>query len=165
MNSTATTATDPIAAIASDLDLSAIWRLTTDQYHAMAQAGILDEDDPIELLDGYLVTKFRKTPGHVLAKRQLRDAIAALLSPRWFVGSQDPLITHDSVPEPDLTVVGGTYRDYATHHPGPGDIAIVVEVADASLHRDQTLKRRIGCGQNPSGRDEGLKEGESRTAS
>ena len=37
-----------------------IWRLSVDQYHAMIQAGILTEDDPVELLEGWLVTKMSK---------------------------------------------------------------------------------------------------------
>lgn len=34
-----------------------IWRLTVEQYHQMIQDGILTEDDPVELLEGLLVTK------------------------------------------------------------------------------------------------------------
>src|SRR5688572_21709837 len=34
-----------------------IYRLTVEQYHAMGRAGILTEDDPVELLEGWLVQK------------------------------------------------------------------------------------------------------------
>jgi len=34
-----------------------IWRFSVAQYHVMIQAGILTEDDPVELLEGWLVTK------------------------------------------------------------------------------------------------------------
>lgn len=44
----------------------AIWRLTVEQYHHMIQAGILTEDDPVELLEGWLVTKMSKNPHTVL---------------------------------------------------------------------------------------------------
>ena len=44
-------------------------------------------------------------------------------------------------PEPDLSVVRGESDDYTDHHPGPADIALVVEVADSSLSRDRGEKR------------------------
>ncbi len=37
----------------------------------------------------------------------------------------------------------GDDRTYADHHPGPGDVALVVEVSDFSLDRDWTLKKRL----------------------
>jgi Uma2 family endonuclease len=48
-----------------------------------------------------------------------------------------------SEPEPDAAVVRGGLRDYPDRHPGASDVILVVEVADASLERDQTLKKRI----------------------
>ena len=44
-----------------------IWRFSVDQYHAMIQAGILTEDDPVELLEGWLVTKCPRTLDIVLS--------------------------------------------------------------------------------------------------
>src|SRR5438067_1719317 len=35
-----------------------LYRLSVDQYHAMAEACILGEDDPVELLEGWLVCKY-----------------------------------------------------------------------------------------------------------
>ncbi len=43
-----------------------IWRFSVDQYHAMIQTGILTEDDPVELLEGWLVTKMSKNPKHTV---------------------------------------------------------------------------------------------------
>ncbi len=45
---------------------ASIWRWRVDQYHAMIRAGILTEDDPVELLEGWLVTKMPKNPHHSL---------------------------------------------------------------------------------------------------
>ena len=44
-------------------------------------------------------------------------------------------------PEPDLSVVRGDSDDFTDHHPGPGDVALIVEVADSSLSRDRGEKR------------------------
>jgi hypothetical protein len=106
------------------------------QYHAMAQAGILGEDDPVELLEGYLVTKVTKNPGHSTAKGKLGDAILPLLPPGWLLRIEDPVTTRDSEPEPDMTVARGSRSDYTKQHPHPDDIVMVIEVADSSLRQE-----------------------------
>ena len=37
-------------------------RFSVQEYHAMTRAGILSEDDPCELLEGWLVSKMPRTP-------------------------------------------------------------------------------------------------------
>jgi len=120
-----------------------IWRFSVDQYHAMIQAGILTEDDPVELLEGWLITKRSKTPRHSVVTQLLRETLARLLSSGWHVDSHEPLTTADSEPEPDVTIVRGETRQYLDRHPGPQDVALVVEVADSSLQRDRSLKKRL----------------------
>jgi hypothetical protein len=39
-----------------------LWRMSVKQYHAIARAGIIDEDERVELLEGLLVDKRSKTP-------------------------------------------------------------------------------------------------------
>ena len=34
-----------------------VWRLSVEHYHDMVRWGILTEDDPVELLDGWLAAK------------------------------------------------------------------------------------------------------------
>ncbi len=99
-----------------------IWRLGVEQYHAMVAAGIVGEDDPVELLEGWLVAKMTKKPPHTLAKGLVRDVIQRCLPAGWFIGSDDPLTTADSEPEPDVTVVRGERRDYRARNPGPGGL-------------------------------------------
>ena len=40
-------------------------------------------------------------------------------------------------PEPDLAIVAGVPEDYRARHPGPEDIALLVEVAETTLDRDR----------------------------
>ncbi len=120
-----------------------IYRLSVEQYHEMARRGILTEDDPVELLEGWLVIKVTKNPPHRIATHLTRKALEDLLPKGWYVDSQEPITTDDSEPEPDVVVVRGDTREYPDRHPAPTDIAMVVEVADDSLHRDRTLKKRL----------------------
>jgi Uma2 family endonuclease len=119
-----------------------IWRLSVDQYHAMIQAGILTDDDPVELLEGWLVFKMPKNPAHRATTRLVRTALDNILPAGWYTDSQEPITLPDSEPEPDVVVVRGDTRQYLDHHPGPPDVALVIEVADTTLQRDRTSKKR-----------------------
>lgn len=134
----------PQSATASPFPLpDLVWRFSTQQYHEMIGKGILTEDDPVELLEGILVTKMPKNPPHSLATHLLREALARLFSLGWYVKAQEPITLVDSEPEPDVAVIKGSPRQYADRHPGAEETAMVVEVADSSLSRDRGLKKRI----------------------
>jgi Uma2 family endonuclease len=120
-----------------------LYRLSVKQYQHMIRLGILEEDTPVELLEGLLVQKMTKNPPHRVACGLTRRALEALLSGGYFLDVQEPVSTRDSQPEPDLAVIRGELRQYAKKHPGPKDAALIIEVADTSLPRDRTRKKRI----------------------
>jgi Uma2 family endonuclease len=137
-------ATHPAPAQPSaDVPTVPIYRLSVDQYHAMARAGILTEDDRVELLRGWLVAKMTQNPPHRVATGLLRDALGQLPLKGWHVSSQEAITLADSEPEPDGALVRGARRDYLGQHPGPQDIALVVEVAEASLSQDRGWKKEM----------------------
>ena len=96
-----------------------IYRLSVEQYHAMARAGILDEGARVELLEGWLVPKMTQNPPHVLVSGLIHDALAGLVPVGWHVRSGNPVTTTDSEPEPDLAVIRGSRRDYGGDTPVP----------------------------------------------
>jgi Uma2 family endonuclease len=120
-----------------------IKRISVEQYHAIIRAGVFDDDDPIELLEGWLVEKMPKKPPHSVATGLLSDALAPLLPAGWHLITQEPITTRDSEPEPDIGVVRGKRREYVDRHPQPKDVGLVVEVADATLARDRGVKKTI----------------------
>ncbi len=120
-----------------------VWKFSVGQYHQMIHAEILGEDDPIELLEGILVTKMPKNPPHSLVTHLIQEALARLISLGWCVNAQEPITLADSEPEPDVAVVQGSPRQYADRHPSAEETALVIEVADSSLARDRGLKKRI----------------------
>lgn len=123
------------------------------QYHAMIAAGILPEGEPYELLDGYLVRKDRSatgedpmTVGHNHAC--VVTALGALSHKFQRLGChlriQQPVtLPPFNEPEPDGAVVLDEVEAYRQHHPGAKDVLCVIEVADASLSHDRTVKGRI----------------------
>jgi Uma2 family endonuclease len=113
---------------------SPLYRMTVDQYEAMAASGAIPTSHRVHLINGCLVTKMTQKPPHVVADDLLGAELARVVPQRYYVRGAKPirLPDRDSEPEPDRCVVRGRILDYAERHPGPDDIALVAEVADTS---------------------------------
>jgi Putative restriction endonuclease len=129
--------------IPATIPSESIWRLSVSQYHAMLQAGIIDEDTQIELLEGILVAKMAKNPPHRISTKLIREALENITPEGWYVDSQEPITLVNSEPEPDIVIVRGKTTDYRDRHPAASDVVLVIEVSDATLERDRTIKQRI----------------------
>lgn len=129
-------------AVTYGMDAS-VARFSVNRYLRMTEEGILTADDKVELLENYVVLKMPRNPPHDGTLDFIGDALRSLLPSGWRCRDQKALVLTDSVPEPDICVVRGDARTYLTRHPTPADVALVVEVADSSLLRDQRDKTRI----------------------
>lgn len=118
-------------------------RLTVDQYHQMIENGILTEEDPVELLEGYLVTKMPRSPQHDYALSALVEDITRMVPATFSLRGQCAATIQESEPEPDLIIARGARTHFRQRHPGPADAALVIEVSASSLYRDRTDKARI----------------------
>jgi Uma2 family endonuclease len=107
-------------------------RWTRHQYERLIDHGLLQEDDPVELLDGLLLVKEPQHSRHRTAVLLVARAVERAFGEGWFVQTQSPIVLDDrSEPEPDVCVVRGSPRDYVEAHPMRP--ALVVEVADSGL--------------------------------
>jgi Uma2 family endonuclease len=120
-----------------------IRKFTVDEYHQLIRIGVLTEDDPVELLEGWIIQKMPRNPPHDGTLAVTNKRLGNRLPAGWHPRVQMAVTLPDSEPEPDLAIVRGQEEDYFTRHPGPSDIALLVEVADSSLNRDRTEKGRI----------------------
>ena len=112
-----------------------VYRLNVGEYDRMVEQGILD-DPRVELINGILVRKVSKNPPHVIATKRLVQRAEPLLPPGWHISKEDPVRIPDwDEPEPDLAIVAGAPEDYRVQHPGPDDIALLIEVAETTLDR------------------------------
>jgi Uma2 family endonuclease len=109
----------------------------------MVRLGILSDDDPVELLEGWLVYKMPKNPPHRATTKLTLNGLEAIISGDWYVDTQEPITLIDSEPEPDVVIVRGNTRNYLDRHPGAEDITLVIEVSDTTLERDRTSKKRL----------------------
>jgi Uma2 family endonuclease len=116
-------------------------RFSVDDYHRMAQAGILDEDDRVELIDGEIVQMAPIGRRHAAQVARLEDMLHGSVRGRAIVWTQNPLrLGERSEVQPDLALLVPRADYYASRVPGPEDVLLVVEVADSSAEYDRQVK-------------------------
>ncbi|MEM7736489.1 MAG: Uma2 family endonuclease [Deinococcota bacterium] len=116
-------------------------RFSTDDYHSMIDAGILTENDRVELIEGDVIETAAIGSRHAACVKRTAELLRDALNKRALLGVQDPVILgDDSEPEPDLSVLVSNNAFYADAHPTASDIYLLIEVADSSLVYDMTVK-------------------------
>ena len=142
----------PGRAVPLEISLDSRWlgrRFSAAEYERMIDAGIIKDGEPLELLDGRLVPKMSKKPGHRISTHLARLALESRIPKGWYVDPQEPILLSEmhvgagNVPEPDVAVIRGDTEDYTANHPTADTIALVVEVSDSTLRDDRGLKRQI----------------------
>jgi Uma2 family endonuclease len=114
-------------------------KLTVEEFERIQDAGLF-EDRHIQLLDGELY-EVTKNPPHNFTVSALADGLRALLPRGQYSVREEKSIEPWEFwwPEPDIAVARGPQRRYADRHPGPHDLALLVEVSDTS-EQDWTKK-------------------------
>jgi Uma2 family endonuclease len=112
--------------------------LTGDQVIRMVESGILDENDPFELLGGELIAMTPQGPPHASLIEELRDQLKQVYGASASVREEKPLDCgpHD-LPEPDLAVIVGGRQQYRQQHPRGAETQLVIEVAWSSQAIDR----------------------------
>ena len=107
----------------------------------MVEAGILGEDEPVELIRGRLIAMAAAHPPHTIATAKTYDALRDRAGMTHAVVSQSTYdLLDDSIPEPDVAVFEGRLDDLLQGFPTP---VLVVEVADTTLRTDRTVKQAL----------------------
>jgi Uma2 family endonuclease len=118
-------------------------RFAVEQYHRMIESGVFSDGDRVELLEGLILEMTPIGIPHRYTVQELMKRIMRLLPETWDIFVGQPITLATSEPQPDLTVVRGKNSDYPDRNPGPGDIGLIIEVADSSLQVDRGTKSRI----------------------
>ena len=118
--------------------------VTADDYHRMANAGILTEDDRVELIDGEIVTKMTIGPRHNACVDRALKAFVMGAADRAIVRVQGSIgLSFLTEPEPDVVLLRAKPDYYARALPTPADVMLIIEVADSSLAFDRDRKRPL----------------------
>jgi len=113
--------------------------ISVGEYHRMIEAGILDEDEKVQLIDGMLVAMTPQGRPHAFVIQELNRLLVRALGDDFKVLIQLPLTLGEaSEPEPDLAVVRA--QDATSSKSHPATALLVIEVAGDSLHFDRRTK-------------------------
>jgi Uma2 family endonuclease len=116
-------------------------RLSASEFERMAQAGILAEDERVELIDGDLIDMTPVGSRNAGAVSRLTRAFSVAVGGDAMVSVQNPIrLDRHSQPQPDLALLRPRADFYADAHPQPADVLLIVEVAEASLDYDRDVK-------------------------
>ena len=115
---------------------------TADEYQGMAAAGILHEDDHVELLEGEIIQMAAIGGRHIATVNRLNDWLTVRLSGKAIVSIQNSIrLSRRSEPEPDVVVLRWRDDFYADPAPPPASaVLLIIEVADSSLPYDRETK-------------------------
>src|SRR5262245_10693045 len=110
-------------------------RWTLEEYYRMAEIGLF-RDQRVELVDGEILQMPPQKNFRVSGNDRVRQTLQGAFGPGHWVRIQAPLhLPPNSAPEPDLAVVPGLSRDYATKD-HPTSALLIVEVSDTTLTYD-----------------------------
>jgi len=116
-------------------------RFTVHDYEQMARAGVLAEDDRVELIDGEIIQMSPIGSRHFAAVARLSKRFEQRFGDAALVVAQSPVrLSEHNEPEPDLALLQPRPDFYAGALPTAADVFLLVEVADTSLEYDRRTK-------------------------
>ncbi len=114
---------------------------STGEYHKMTEAGILLEDDCVELIEGEIIKMSPIGSRHAACVKRINALLNHRISGAEIVSVQDPILLSDySEPEPDIALLKFREDFYAQSLPAVNDVLLIIEVADTSIEYDRDVK-------------------------
>ena len=116
-------------------------RFTVAEYYAMVDAGILSEDDRVELLEGVVIKMAPVGSRHIGVVNGFTRTLTETVGRRAVVQVQSPIrLDDDTEPMPDVALLRERSDLYGSDVAGPADVLLAIEVADSSVDYDRNEK-------------------------
>lgn len=116
-------------------------RFTVEEYYRMAEAGILAQDERVELIDGEIVAMAAIGSRHAACVNRVNRVLTQRVGDRAVVSVQNPIrLSQYSEPQPDIALLRPRADFYALAHPSPRDVLLIIEIADTSVGFDRDVK-------------------------
>src|SRR6185369_598613 len=117
------------------------WVFTVDEYDRMTDAGILSEDDRVELIEGELIKMSPIGKVHASSVDRLSEIFHRRAVQYAIVRSQNPIrLDNYSEPQPDIILLKRRDDFYRGEVPTPEDVLLIIEVSDSSVEYDRNVK-------------------------
>ena len=116
-------------------------KFSLETYNRMIEAGILTQQDKVELIHGEIVDMAPLGNKHLFLTNYYVDRLLETYRGEAWVISQSPVqLQPDSEPEPDLAVLKLPVDRYKKRKPRVEDVLLIVEVSDSTLVYDRGEK-------------------------
>ena len=117
------------------------YRWTVAGFHRLAEAGVLGEDDRIELIEGELIEMAPIGSDHAGHTNRLTHQLISLLGEKAVVAVQNPVVLDEvTEPQPDIALLRWRDDFYTRSHPTAADVLLLIEVADSTVRYDRETK-------------------------
>ncbi|MFB2837872.1 Uma2 family endonuclease [Floridanema evergladense] len=114
---------------------------TVDEYYRMAEAGILGEDDRVELIAGEIIKMSPIGSPHSGCVNWLNRLFSASLGSRALLSVQNPVrLNERTEPQPDIALLIPRADFYSQKHPQPQEVLLIIEVSDTTIEYDREVK-------------------------
>ncbi|MFB2939042.1 Uma2 family endonuclease [Aerosakkonemataceae cyanobacterium BLCC-F154] len=114
---------------------------TVDEYYRMAEAGILGEDDRVELIAGEIVKMSPIGSPHSGCVNRLNRLFSVRLGDRAILSIQNPVrLNERTEPQPDIALLIPRTDFYSQRHPQPQEVLLIIEVSDTTIEYDREVK-------------------------
>lgn len=116
-------------------------RITVDDYHRMAEAGLFGPDERVELIDGEVFDMAPIGPGHNGTLNRFTRKLVQAVQSAAIVQIQGSIrLGNDSEPQPDVAVLVPRADDYVHALPTSAEVLLLIEVSDETLRSDLRAK-------------------------
>ena len=113
---------------------------TVDEYEQMIRAGVLGEDDRVELIEGEIVEMSPIGGLHMQVVNRLTRLLVQRAADAVIVSVQNPIRLAHSQPQPDLALLRPEVDDRKGAVPRVEDVVLVIEVGDSTAAHDRAVK-------------------------
>ena len=116
-------------------------RITADEYHRMAEVGLLAPDARVELIEGEIIDMAPIGKDHMSVVDQLTRLFIRAVGDDAIVRIQGSVrLSQMSEPEPDVVLLKPRPDFYRSEFASAADTLLVIEVSDSSLRYDRDFK-------------------------
>ena len=116
------------------------WRFTVEQAYRIAE---MFPGGRWELIEGDIISKMGQKRPHSLAVAILTELLGNLFPGRIQIQLPISLTDQFNEPEPDVVLLHRHTGEFTHDHPGPADVALLIEVSDTTLEMDTKTKKRL----------------------
>ena len=118
------------------------WTLA--RYHKAIEAGVLTENDRVECIGGQLIERMPIGKRHADTVDRVNEYFVYEIGKTYLYRVQNPISLLDhSEPEPDYAIIDKASYAQREGHPTGADVKLVIEVSDATLDYDRTVKLKL----------------------